>query len=754
MEITFNTEKRVYVLRWITAIIYTLLIFAFLPVFPYVWSFLSHSYPALLKWLTLSFIPAVVFSFFSYCIFVGRKKDPLFYFGAAIILLAFGLLVYFSCDFMAERLHLAEYGLLVVFVYRALSLRMKTVRVYTVVMLYAFAVGLLDEIIQGILPNRVYETRDVFINWTSVFLGTCLVAGFTWRQFVSGVSIRNFKRWAFAVLLFMLFGQTGFFYYTYIRPPLNVILLSVDTLRPDHLGCSGYTRDTTPFLDSIARKCVIFENVISSAPWTCPGMISLFTGLYPSVHGVEARGQSLLPGTVTIFDIFKEHGYLVPNIAYLTNIPNFANLGLESKDEQYLSTASLPGNELLNWIKEHRRDRFLVWYHYRFLHLPYVPKEEYNVFMNDKIKTVLDSPSIKMVQEEAVIPIGTISFSPEEQEAVIALYDGQLRELDHFINRLYENMTRWKLHRKTMLVITADHGEELFEHGFIGHASTAIHATMFDEVLKIPLILYAPSRLKEGKVIKKQVRQIDIMPTILDIVGLPISDSLHGISLLPLIKDGDKKEIPPAISESNMGGYQSTPEQEKIILRSIRTGDWKLICINDGDNQEYQLFNLRQDPCEKRNLVTIEETVASKIKKQLDSTLAEMQTQRLAMLAKEKVAFTEADIPDGTTLEKPGILSPQDGEVIRMKKQGQIHMQWTGDRRLTYVIEYDLGKGWRNLKGKIPVHGTMKVFGPLPYEAWEPLPYWNPYRIRISPYGLEKYWSDWTTFLIEHEKES
>ncbi len=76
-------------------------------------------------------------------------------------------------------------------------------------------------------------------------------------------------------------------------------------------------------------------------------------------------------------------------------------------------------------------------------------------------------------------------------------------------------------------------------------------------------------------------------------------------------------------------------------------------------------------------------------------------------------------------------------------------MSWTGDQALTYVLQYDVGKGWRNLKGSIPVQGTRKVFGPLPREAWEPLPYWNPYRIRVAPYGLEKYWSNWTEFHIE-----
>ena len=83
------------------------------------------------------------------------------------------------------------------------------------------------------------------------------------------------------------------------------------------------------------------------------------------------------------------------------------------------------------------------------------------------------------------------------------------------------------------------------------------------------------------------------------------------------------------------------------------------------------------------------------------------------------------------------------------KEGGHLILNWTGDKKLTYVIQYDAGKGLRNLKGSIPVQGTRKAFGPLPREAWEPLPYWNPYRIRVSPYGHEKYWSDWVEFYIE-----
>lgn len=190
----------------------------------------------------------------------------------------------------------------------------------------------------------------------------------------------------------------------------NVILLTVDTFRPDHLGCYGYKRDTTPFLDTIARKGVIFKNVISSSPWTSPGMISIFTGLYPSVHGVQARGNSLLPGTTTIFKVFKEHGCKAPKISYLTDIPNFANLGLDPKEPVYFKEASEPGEELLRWLDEHHRSRFIIWYHYRFLHLPFNPKDQYNIYQTERMKSSLKSRGVKIVQKRDGDPLWNYFF--------------------------------------------------------------------------------------------------------------------------------------------------------------------------------------------------------------------------------------------------------------------------------------------------------------------------------------------------------
>ncbi len=127
-----------------------------------------------------------------------------------------------------------------------------------------------------------------------------------------------------------------------------------------------------------------------------------------------------------------------------------------------------------------------------------------------------------------------------------------------------------------------------------------------------------------------------------------------------------------------------------------------------------------------------------------------MQTKGLVMLTKEKVQFNQDDIPSDAKLEKPVILSPKDRGIIRLNKEsGQLVVNWTGDKNITYVIQYNVGEDVRNIKGSIPVQGTRKVFGPLPREARQPLPYWNPYRLRVSPYGLEEYWSDWIEFSID-----
>jgi hypothetical protein len=244
------------------------------------------------------------------------------------------------------------------------------------------------------------------------------------------------------------------------------------------------------------------------------------------------------------------------------------------------------------------------------------------------------------------------------------------------------------------------------------------------------------------------------MPTILDVAGIPIPESIHGRSLVPMMKGrgGDKPQ--PAISESVSAGYQSTPEQEKIMFRSIRTDAWKLVSIEGGEAPSRRLYDLQQDPGETLDLADALSQKAVELEEELYGNIARMQAQRLKLLAETKVSYGSDDIPPGVRLERPAILLPKDGVSINLQDaNGRMVLHWTGGPDLEYVIQYDVGEGWRNLKGSFPVHGNRKTFGPLPREAWEPLPYWNPYRIRVAPYGQEGYWSEWVEFRFADDPE-
>jgi hypothetical protein len=191
------------------------------------------------------------------------------------------------------------------------------------------------------------------------------------------------------------------------------------------------------------------------------------------------------------------------------------------------------------------------------------------------------------------------------------------------------------------------------------------------------------------------------------------------------------------------------------MFRSIRTDTWKLVCKEGSAAPSRQLYNLQQDPGETKDLTDAEPQTAAELEERLYQNVARMQAERLRLLAEAKVTYGDDDIPEGARLERPVILSPKDCSSIGLQEaNGRMVVSWTGDPDLEYVIQYDVGEGWRNLKGSLPVHGNRKVFGPLPREAWEPLPYWNPYRIRVAPYGLEEYWSEWVEFRFAGDPEN
>jgi len=399
----------------------------------------------------------------------------------------------------------------------------------------------------------------------------------------------------------------------------NILLFTIDACRPDHFGCYDYQYDTTPHIDALARKGFLFTRAFSQSAWTTPGMISIFTSLYPHVHTVDAKGKTLDEDILTLPDILKTNGYKVPVLPRFVDIPNYWHLGFDMvSKEQFQGEERGEGEDLLKLLEAYKDQKFFIWYHYHSLHLPYNPQSPYDKMFSQHIEksTSADSEAVATVKKRSVIKAGSIGFNDNDKETVIALYDGQLRVLDDYIGRLVEKMKAWNILDNTIIIITSDHGEELFEHGFIGHASTSLNAKLYDEIIHVPLIILWPKLLKPG-ISDELVQQIDIMPTLLEMLGIPEPSGLQGRSLFSVIRGTSGTKSHPVFSETILGGYQSTREMEEIKLQCIRTNEWKLIRTTGTGSDRYELYNMNKDQAEKRNVIENYPSVSNGLVKEL-----------------------------------------------------------------------------------------------------------------------------------------
>jgi arylsulfatase A-like enzyme len=527
---------------------------------------------------------------------------------------------------------------------------------------------------------------------------------------------------------------------------INVILLTADSLRPDHLGCYGYPRMTSPNIDAMVENGQLFTRAYSTSVWTIPGVMSILTSLQPPVHSVEQRGAMLPSGITTIFDCFTGAGYAVPNLSFLLTIPEFSTIRIEPPDEQYFSEDD--EDEVLRWIEKNHDKKFFIWYLYRGVHLPYNPSSGARAMFLSQASSEYRSPGIDAVLSQAsVVPVGTVEFEEEDRPILMSLYDGQVKDFDSFMGRLFARLRKYGLLEKTLVVITADHGEELMDHGFVGHASTMLSATLYDEVIRIPLIVSLPGYLRGGVTIGEQVQQIDIMPTVLDIAGIPIPAGVQGRSLAPLLLDMQEQNESsvPIFSETVFGGFQATPEMAETRMRSVRTDEWKLIETDGPAGKSFQLFNLLIDPRELKDVYRDYPNVTSGLRTLLAEWRRENDIRRKALGA---VATVQAQ--EGVPETCPQFLFPYDGAVLRHRERGgMVRSAWTGTLTSTYVIEYDIGTGVYRLTGSIVTFGNKRDFGPYPQEVWNSLAARNPWRVRVSPDTQPRCWSNWIEFTFE-----
>lgn len=414
---------------------------------------------------------------------------------------------------------------------------------------------------------------------------------------------------------------------------MNVLFILADALRPDRLHCYGNPFPTSPTIDRLAAEGVLFTDVIANANHTVPGLVSGFTGLYAVSHGIADQAafqqwKDRWQGRRTPFHVLQEHDYTIAG-----DDPEFYGpLGFH-----------LQGREVEPALRRYGHEKLFLWHRSEETHLPYDPPPPYDSAflppgfavgsgLAERLKVVrssiivhkpglvskLESGARDAIEREGYRrTVGIAQFSPEERPAIVALYDGCVRMLDEEIAGYLAVLEELNLLDQTLIVLTSDHGEQLLERGAVGHSSCSLEGNLYDENIRIPLILRAPGRLPQGRVVGSQVSQVDIMPTIFDVLGLPAPGPVDGRSLVPLIRDPGADWREEACAETSPCGWQSLPDDRRLI-QCIRRPPWKLIRYWDpAAGERYELFNLSEDPGECRDVYAERPEIAGPLREKL-----------------------------------------------------------------------------------------------------------------------------------------
>lgn len=382
--------------------------------------------------------------------------------------------------------------------------------------------------------------------------------------------------------------------------PVNVVIVAVDSLRPDHLGCYGYGKPTSPEIDGLAARGILFERVIGQASWTTPSFGTILTGLYPSQHGALALNNMMRQTVPTLATVLKAGGYATAgfvNAPALSPDYGFAR-GFDSYDiaEPEARGAARTTEEALAWIARTDARPFFLFLHYFDAHLPYSPPSGYDRFLDPgyrgAVGSSFDPDRLAPNRETLLADMGT--WSAADWDRVKALYDGEIRFTDDAIGTLIRGLEARGLKGNTLIVFLSDHGQEFFEHGAYGHGHS-----LYGEVLSVPLVISMAGRLPEGVRVREQVRLVDVVPTILDILGREEMPDLEGVSLLPLTRGEGLAAarkgmvLPPQVAFAEgvrLGGE----------LKALTTASTKV--IHEVASGRTLAFDLLEDPEEQRVL--------------------------------------------------------------------------------------------------------------------------------------------------------
>jgi arylsulfatase len=378
-------------------------------------------------------------------------------------------------------------------------------------------------------------------------------------------------------------------------------LITLDTTRTDRLGCHGYPHPTSPHLDQLASQAVIYKRAVSTSSWTLPAHASLFTGKFTASHGArydpdgplrltdgiegpaawrQYRARGLGPNEATLAVLLRDAGYATGAVVAGPWMKRIFGLhrGFEYYDDDRIGTVNGRAGEdvtrtALHWMDRLPKQPFFLFLNYYDPHAPYAPPEEF-----------------------------ARPFSPENGDDLGALYDGEIRYMDHHLGRLLEGLRTRHLYDSTLIVVTADHGELLGEHGKFGHGDY-----LFQEEIHVPFIVKYPRGEASPRETDTPVQLVDVLPMILDRLELPVPPSVQG-------------GVPPDTGHPIVAEVHplpfSSPDGE---WRAILHAPYKYVWNSQGN---HRLFNLENDPKESVNLLETEVEKAARLESALVRYLA------------------------------------------------------------------------------------------------------------------------------------
>ncbi len=392
--------------------------------------------------------------------------------------------------------------------------------------------------------------------------------------------------------------------------PRNVILISIDTLRPDHLGIYGHDRDTSPTMDRLALEGVFFEDVTASSPWTLPSHASMFTGLYPSSHGVVDHAFALRESTPTLATAFSKAGFQTGALVNSENIanPKFKLLkGFGENIRYYPEIEESPGgvDSIVNrgeeitagameWIGNRDERPFFLFLHYYDVHTDFTPKPEYE----ERFVSDYPGPLTGLTTELVAVRTQHGRLRDIDIRYLRQMYDAEIRQLDDLLGVFVGFLGDQDLLENTLIVVTSDHGEEYFEHGGVLHGRT-----QYQELLAIPLIFSGPG-VPVGRSYAEPAHLVDVAPTILSIAGVdPLGGFAEGLDLSIHWRDPSAVTSPRVLyAEADHNNlFEGRPVVD--IKKMVRVGNDKL--LYDTARNQVELYDLATDPGEKNDLARV-----------------------------------------------------------------------------------------------------------------------------------------------------